>query len=41
MYRRGEITLDGKKYTIAVLDWNSNGRFDDVLSLPEDSSRLG
>ena len=35
-YRRGEITLDGKRHTIAVLDWNSNGRFDDLLSLPKD-----
>jgi hypothetical protein len=34
VYRRGEITLDGKKHKIAVLDWNGNGRFDDVLSLP-------
>jgi hypothetical protein len=34
-YRRGEITLDGKKHTIAILDWNSNGRFDDLLSLPK------
>ncbi|MGA2258624.1 MAG: hypothetical protein ABSG53_28495 [Thermoguttaceae bacterium] len=34
-YRRGEINIDGEKHTIAVLDWNSNGRFDDVLSLPK------
>ena len=34
VYRRGEITLDGKKHKIAVLDWNGNGRFDDVLTLP-------
>jgi hypothetical protein len=33
-YRRGEVTLDGKKHTIAVLDWNCNGRFDDVVSVP-------
>jgi hypothetical protein len=34
-YRRAEITLDGKRHAIAVLDWNSNGRFDDVLSVPQ------
>jgi hypothetical protein len=34
-YRRGEIVLDGKRHAVAVLDWNSNGRFDDVLSPPE------
>ena len=28
--------MDGKKHEIAVLDWNSNGRFDDVFSLPKD-----
>jgi hypothetical protein len=29
-YRQGEITLDGKKRKIFLLDYNSNGRFDDV-----------
>jgi hypothetical protein len=28
-YREGEITLDGKKRRVVVLDYNSNGRFDD------------
>jgi hypothetical protein len=28
-YREGEITLDGKKRRIVVVDFNSNGRFDD------------
>ena len=35
VYRRGEITLDGKKWTVALLDHNSNGRFDDLTSLRE------
>ena len=36
VYRRGEITLDGKKRQIVLLDQNSNGRFDDLTSLQED-----
>ncbi len=28
-YREGEITLDGKKHRLVLLDFNSNGRFDD------------
>ena len=36
MYRRGEITLDGKKRKIVLLDQNSNGRFDDLTSLQKD-----
>jgi hypothetical protein len=36
VYRRGEITLDGKTVPVAVLDYNSNGRFDDVMSIRED-----
>ncbi len=35
VYRRGEITLDGKKWTVTLLDHNSNGRFDDLTSLHE------
>ncbi|MBN2578785.1 MAG: hypothetical protein JXB10_07320 [Pirellulales bacterium] len=34
-YRKGEITLGGKPRKIAVIDFNSNGRFDDLLTLPE------
>lgn len=30
-YREGEITLDGKKRKVYLLDYNSNGRFDDAL----------
>jgi hypothetical protein len=32
-YREGEITLDGKKHRIALVDFNSNGRFDDETTL--------
>jgi len=31
-YREGEITLDGKKRRIVLIDFNSNGRFDDAVS---------
>ena len=34
-YREGEITLEGKKHRVAVIDFNSNGRFDDEIKLPE------
>ena len=34
-YRVGEITLDGKKHTVALLDHNGNGRFDDAIGRPE------
>jgi len=32
-YRDGEITLDGKKRHLALVDFNSNGRYDDVISI--------
>ncbi|MBN2022020.1 MAG: hypothetical protein JW809_04435 [Pirellulales bacterium] len=32
-YRDGEITLDGKKYRVVVVDFNSNGRFDDASGI--------
>ena len=32
-YRQGEIVLNGKSHRIAVLDYNSNGRFDDEIKL--------
>jgi len=35
VYGRGEITLDGQSRKIAVLDFNSNGRFDDRITLPK------
>jgi hypothetical protein len=31
-YREGEVTLDGKKRRIVLIDFNSNGRFDDAVS---------
>lgn len=40
-YREGEITLDGKKHHVAVIDFNSNGRFDDVMKLRDVRSRGG
>ncbi len=38
-YRDGEMVIDGKKYRIVVVDFNSNGRFDD-LSKIDDSVRM-
>lgn len=35
-YREGEITLEGKKRQIALIDYNSNGRFDDALTVRDD-----
>ena len=32
-YREGEITLDGKRKRIVLVDFNSNGRFDDGFTL--------
>jgi hypothetical protein len=32
-YREGEITLDGKKHRLAVIDFNSNGRYDDQIEI--------
>ncbi len=34
-YREGEITLDGKKRRIVLIDFNSNGRFDDAAAVNE------
>jgi hypothetical protein len=34
-YRHGTITIDGKEHRIFLLDFNSNGRFDDCASVPE------
>lgn len=34
-YREGEITLQGKKRRIVLIDFNSNGRFDDELKIQE------
>ena len=41
-YREGEITLDGKKRRVALIDFNSNWRFDDQIKIrDEDASRDG
>jgi hypothetical protein len=32
-YREGEITLDGKKRRVVLIDFNSNGRFDDEMKI--------
>lgn len=32
-YREGEITLDGKKRHVVLIDFNSNGRFDDAIKV--------
>ncbi len=34
-YRDGEIVLDGKKLRVVLVDFNSNGRFDDVGGINE------
>ena len=34
-YREGEITLEGKKRHVVLVDFNSNGRFDDPIKLRE------
>lgn len=33
VYREGEITLVGKKHKVCLLDYNSNGSFDDATAL--------
>jgi hypothetical protein len=35
-YREGDITLDGKKRHLVLIDFNSNGRFDDELKIRDD-----
>jgi len=35
-YREGEITLDGKKRRVVLVDFNSNGRFDDAAGIRDD-----
>lgn len=35
-YREGYITLDGKKRHVILVDVNSNGRFDDAMSVSKD-----
>jgi len=33
--REGDITLDGKQHHLVLIDFNSNGRFDDKIRIPE------
>jgi hypothetical protein len=44
-YREGDITLDGKKRHVILIDFNSNGRFNDEISISKDvgapNSRVG
>jgi hypothetical protein len=34
-YREGEITLDGKQHHLVLIDYNSNGRFDDEITIQD------
>lgn len=36
VYREGDITLAGKRRHVVLLDFNSNGRFDDEIKLRDD-----
>lgn len=36
VYREGEVTLAGKKHRVSLLDYNSNGLFNDASSVPTD-----
>ena len=36
VYREGEITLEGKKRHVVLIDYNSNGRFDDETKIRGD-----
>jgi hypothetical protein len=40
-YREGEITLEGKKRRIVLVDFNSNGRFDDQMEIDKDIKLAG
>ncbi len=35
-YREGEMVIDGKKYRVVVVDFNSNGRYDDQSGIDND-----
>ena len=37
-YREGEVTVDGKSHRVALVDCNSNGRFDDAVTVRKSSS---
>ncbi len=38
-YREGDITLEGKKHHVVLLDFNSNGRFDDETTVSDQHQR--
>jgi hypothetical protein len=40
-YREGDITLDGKKRHLVLIDFNSNGRFDDEIKISDSIRRSG
>jgi hypothetical protein len=40
-YREGDITLDGKKRHVVLIDFNSNGRFDDEYKISKNITRSG
>ena len=40
-YREGDITLDGKSRHVVLIDYNSNGRFDDEIKIANNVIRSG
>ena len=34
--REGDITLEGRKHHVVLVDFNSNGRFDDEIKIKKD-----
>lgn len=40
-YREGKLKLDGNQRHVVLLDFNSNGRFDDVIAVDEDGVNSG
>jgi hypothetical protein len=41
VYREGDITLEGKKHHLVLLDFNSNGRFDDETKITKIKTMIG
>jgi len=40
VYREGDVELDGKKHRVILLDFNSNGRFDDEFGVNNQGDRI-
>jgi hypothetical protein len=40
-YREGDVTLDGKKHRVVLIDFNSNGRFGDEMRLVDAQTMQG